>query len=104
MCLSDLERIEDMYPWLNFYMIDVPNVHYHGHVQGYDVYLNENQSNEDWLRTALHEATHAEVDYDDLTNAQEFKTMKAEGFAVAESKRMFNRLFGKYPNTDDIKS
>ena len=52
--MTDLEKIEDKYPWLRFWMIDVPNKHYHGHIVGNDVYLNENQDNIDWLKTALH--------------------------------------------------
>lgn len=42
--MSKLEQIEDRYPELRFWAIDVPNPHYHGHIIGNDVYINRNQS------------------------------------------------------------
>lgn len=91
--MTDLEKVEDMYPWLKFWMIDVPNKHYHGHIEGNDVYLNENQSNEDWLKTALHECVHSEFDYGDLSSKKKYRTLQSEKWAVCESKRMFRALF-----------
>ncbi|WP_407895122.1 hypothetical protein [Lacticaseibacillus sp. N501-2] len=38
--MTDLERIEDMYPELRFWGIEVESIHYHGHIQGRDVYIN----------------------------------------------------------------
>lgn len=93
--MTDLEKIEDKYPWLRFWMIDVPNKHYHGHIVGNDVYLNENQDNIDWLKTALHEVVHSDFDYGDLSNKKEHTTLLAEKWAMCESRRMFKEMFEK---------
>lgn len=90
--MSPLERIEDQYPQLHFYMIDVPSPHYHGHIVGNDVYINENQPELDWLLTALHETVHYRYDDCDLSNRRKLKTMKAEGWAVHKSGKEFNKL------------
>lgn len=79
--LSGLEKIEDEYPELKFWWIDVPNVHYHGHIDGNDVYLNSNQSSLDWLMTALHECSHYEFDNGDLSNPKERRVLDAEKWA-----------------------
>lgn len=91
--MSDLEKIEDMHPELRFYMIDVPNLHYHGHIDGNDVYINENQPELDWLVTALHECVHYEFDYGNLSDGTKFSTKVAERWAMGESKREFKAMF-----------
>lgn len=91
--LSDLEKIEDMYPNLRFWGIEVNNKHYHGDIDGNDVYINLLQPNLDWLKTALHETVHSEYDSCDLSNGNRIKTLRAEKWAVKESNRRFNELF-----------
>lgn len=98
MKLSNLERIEDQYPELRFWLIDVQNPHYHGHIDGHDVYINENQPELDWLVTALHEATHHELDSGDLSNLHSIKTLHAEGEAVRESKKKYKIMFTSNPD------
>lgn len=93
--LSDLEKIEDMYPDLKFYVIDIPNPHYHGHIVGRDVYINENQPELDWLVTMLHEAVHYQFDSGDLSKVSCCRqTLMAEGFARKQSKRELEELIG----------
>lgn len=91
--MSDLEKIEDQHPELRFYMIDVPNLHYHGHIDGKNVYINENQPELDWLKTALHECVHSDFDTGDLSDGTNFITKNAERWAVCESKREYNTMF-----------
>lgn len=93
--MSDLEKIEDRHPELRFYMIDVPNPHYHGHIEGNEVYINESQPELDWLVTALHECVHSEFDYGDLSDGTKFNTKVAERWAMSESKREFTAIFGR---------
>ena len=40
--MTDLEKLEDQYPELRFWSIDVPNPHFHGQIDGQDVYVNAN--------------------------------------------------------------
>ena len=94
--MSDLEIIKDLYPELRFWFIDVPSPHYHGHIEGTDVYINCNQSNDDWIKTSLHEVVHYSYDYCNLSNARSVKTMRSEKWAVCESQRVFRKLFGKH--------
>lgn len=94
--MSDLEIIEDLYPELRFWFIDVPSPHYHGHIEGTDVYINCNQSNDDWIKTSPHEVVHYSYDYCNLSNARSVKTMRSEKWAVCESQRVFRKLFGKH--------
>lgn len=93
--LSDLEKIEDKYPNLRFWGIEVNNKHYHGDIDGNDVYINLLQPNLDWLKTALHETVHSDYDICDLSNGNKIKTLHAEKWAVKESERRFNEMFGK---------
>ena len=79
---------------LRFWFIDVPSPHYHGHIEGTDVYINCNQSNDDWIKTSLHEVVHYSYDYCNLSNARSVKTMRSEKWAVCESQRVFKQLFG----------
>lgn len=93
--LSDLEKIEDMYPDLKFYVIDIPNPHYHGHIVGRDVYINENQPELDWLVTMLHEAVHYQFDCGDLSKVKCCRqTLMAEGFARKQSHKELKQLIG----------
>ena len=91
--MSDLEKIEDQHPELKFYMIDVPNLHYHGHIEGNEVYINENQPQLDWLKTALHECTHSDFDTGDLSDGTQFRTKVAESWAIRESRREYDAMF-----------
>lgn len=91
--MSDLEKIEEQHPELKFYMIDVPNPHYHGHIDGNNVYINENQPELDWLVTALHECIHSDYDYGDLSDGTKFSTKIAERWAIRESRREYNAMF-----------
>lgn len=93
--LSDLEKIEDQHPELKFYMIDVPNLHYHGHIDGNDVYINENQPELDWLITALHECVHSDFDYGNLSDGTNFQVRIAERFARSQAKRELKVMFNK---------
>lgn len=92
--MTDLERIENEYPELTFWGVEVNNPKYHGHVEGDDVYINLLQPNLDWLKTALHETVHYDYDSCNLSNQENRKTMIAEGWARRESERRFRRLFG----------
>ena len=95
MCMSDLERIENKYPELNFWGIEVQSPKYHGHIEGNDVYINLLQPDLDWLKTSLHEAVHYNYDCTDLSNQESRQTMVAEGWARKESKRRYEEMFGK---------
>ena len=90
--MSDLEKIEDQHPELKFYMIGVPNLHYHGHIEGNEVYINENQPQLDWLKTALHECTHSDFDTGDLSDGTQFRTKVAESWAIRESRREYDAM------------
>ncbi|KRM83899.1 hypothetical protein FC35_GL000643 [Limosilactobacillus coleohominis DSM 14060] len=96
--LSDLEKIEDEYPNLVFYGIEVNNPKYHGHIEGNEVYINTLQPDIDWLKTALHETVHYDYDNCNLSNQEQRQTMIAEGWARRESERRYNELFGKEGN------
>lgn len=102
MCMTDLEKIEDKYPQLKFYMIDVPNPHYHGHIMGNEVYLNRNQPELDWLKTALHETIHYDFDYGDLSNTRCcHTTLMAEGFARKQSEKALADLIKEKRSLND---
>lgn len=95
MCMTGLERIEDEYPQLKFWGIEVNDKHYHGHIEGRDVYINLLQPDIDWLKSALHEAVHYDYDGDkDLSDAKLVGTLRAEKWAVEESNRKYRRMFG----------
>lgn len=88
MCMTDLERIEDQHPDLTFWGVEVPNKHYHGHIDGRDVYINLLQPDIDWLKTALHETIHYEFDSGDLSKVSCCRqVLMAEGFARRQSER-----------------
>ena len=74
-------------------MIDVPNLHYHGHIEGNEVYINENQPQLDWLKTALHECTNSDFDTGDLSDGTQFRTKVAESWAIRESRREYDAMF-----------
>lgn len=93
--LSDLEKIEAEYPNLKFYGIEINNPHYHAHIEGNDVYINLLQTDLDKLRSALHETVHSDYDDCNLSNGNKVKTLHAEKWAVMESERRFNEMFGK---------
>jgi len=92
--MTDLERIEDMYPALKFWGIEVNNPHYHGSIVGTDVYINILQDNLDWLKTALHEASHFENDSGNITNTRLITVLRAEGFATRQANKELQILFG----------
>lgn len=92
MCMTDLEKIEDKYPELRFWGIEVNDPHYHGHIEGQDVYINLLQPDIDWLKTALHEATHYDFDYGDLSSTHSRATLLAEGFARRQSEKELKRF------------
>lgn len=50
------------------------------------MYINENQPELDWLKTALHECVHSDFDTGDLSDGTNFITKNAERWAVCESK------------------
>lgn len=79
--MTDLEKLEDQYPELRFWSIDVPNPHFHGAIVGLDVYINENDDDLTKLKTALHEAFHHEMDCGDLSNNRKTIVLKSEGAA-----------------------
>lgn len=88
MCMTDLERIEDKYPELTFWGIEVPNKHYHGNIVGNDVYINLLQPDFDWLETAIHESVHYRFDNGDLSTVKcNRSALLAEGFARRQSER-----------------
>lgn len=90
--MTDLEKIEDKYPELRFYGIEVPNKHYHGHIDGNTVYINLLQPDWDWVLTACHEITHAEYDSGNCSNVRLVNNLRAEKWAVKESHRMYNEM------------
>ena len=92
--MSDLERIMDEYPALQFWGVEVNNPHYHGHIEGTDVYINVLQPDHDWLEAALHEATHYEEDTGDCTNVHDVRVLHAEGWAKKKAKQKYNEMFG----------
>lgn len=93
--MTDLEKIEDMYPELRFWGIEVNDPKYHGSIINNDVYINTLQNDLDWLVTALHEASHYENDVGNFNNRQDKRTMTAEGLAVRESHSKFKAIFGQ---------
>lgn len=96
LCITDLERIEDQYPELTFWGIEVPNCHYHGHVEGSNVYINLLQPDIDWLLTALHETVHYEYDSGDISKVSCCRqALMAEGFARRESEKELRKLIGE---------
>lgn len=90
--MTDLEKIEDKYPELTFYGIEVPNRHYHGHIEGKTVFINLLQPDWDWVITACHEITHTEYDVGDCSNVRLVKNMRAEKWAVKEATKMYNKI------------
>lgn len=74
--MTDLEKLEDQYPELRFWSIDVPNPHFHGLIKGADVYINANDDNLTQLMTALHEVFHHELDCGDLSDIQRVGVIK----------------------------
>ncbi|KRN96821.1 hypothetical protein IV55_GL000685 [Furfurilactobacillus siliginis] len=82
-----------MYPELKFWGVEVNNPSYHGHIEGDDVYINILQDDLDWLKTALHEAAHHENDTGDMSNVHYIATLRAEKWAVMESKQKYKILF-----------
>ncbi|MEE6656964.1 hypothetical protein PS423_09610 [Pediococcus acidilactici] len=93
--LTDLEKIEDMYPELSFWGIEVNHPAYHGSIFGKEVYINTLQDSLDWLITALHEISHYENDCGDFNNLRLRGTLEAEGWAVRESKVRMKAIFDK---------
>ena len=94
--LTDMEKIEDMYPQLRFWMIDVPNPHYHGSIIGKDVYVNSYQTDLDWLLTALHEAIHYETDSGDVTDVKQQAIMQNEGRTRRMAAIQYDQMFGPH--------
>lgn len=92
--MNDLERIEDLHPELKFYYIYVPSNHYHGSIDGNDVYINAYQPSVDWINTALHELAHYENDIGDFSNPKKMETLIAEKWANYEAKKVFKKMFG----------
>ncbi|MCI1985282.1 MAG: hypothetical protein LKJ69_01710 [Lactobacillus sp.] len=92
--MTDLERIEDMYPQLTFYGVEVKSPHYHGHIQGHEVYINTLQPDIDWLETAIHEALHFEFDSGDCSDTRELKIIKNEGWTRRQARLIYTDLFG----------
>lgn len=92
--MSDLEKIEDMYPELRFWKIDVDDARYHGSIAGKDIYINRNQDDLDWLKTALHETSHYENDEGNLSNKKSKDTLIAEKWATYEANDKFKKIFG----------
>lgn len=91
--MNDLERIEDMYPDLRFWGVEVNNPAYHGHIEGKDVYINVLQNDLDWLKTALHEASHYENDTGDLSDVRYMATLRAEKWAMFEAQEKYKTMF-----------
>ncbi|MEK1378416.1 hypothetical protein HCZ00_00800 [Limosilactobacillus fermentum] len=94
--MTDLEKLEDQYPELRFWSIDVPNPHFHGLIKGTDVYINTNDDNLTQLMTALHEVFHHELDCGDLSDIQRVGVIKEEGQAI----RFVTRLVKALSNHD----
>lgn len=96
MCMTELECIEDKYPELTFWGIEVPNKHYHGHIEGNNVYINLLQPDIDWLLTALHESVHHRFDTGDLTATKcNYGALMAEGFARKQSMKELHHLLSE---------
>ncbi len=70
--MTDLEKLEDQYPELRFWSIDVTNPHFHGLIKGTDVYINANDDNLTQLMTALHEVFWSPVNKIDNLNRDFF--------------------------------
>ncbi|WP_019205474.1 hypothetical protein [Limosilactobacillus ingluviei] len=85
--MTDLEKLEDLYPELRFWSIDVPNPHFHGQIDGHDVYVNSNDDDLTQLKTILHEIYHHEVDYGDLSNSKKTVVLREEGYATRFAER-----------------
>ena len=86
--MTDLEKLEDQYPELRFWSIDVPNTHFHGLIKGTDVYINANDDNLTQLMTALHEVFHHEIDCGDLSDIHRVEVIKEEGQAIRVATRL----------------
>lgn len=95
MCeLSDIEKIEAKYPQLKFWGIEVNNPHFHAKIVGTDVYVNLLQPDIEKLKAMLHETVHYDFDACNLSSGNKMKTLYAEKWAVKESERRFNEIFG----------
>ena len=90
--MTNLEKIEDQYPELVFYGIEIPNKHYHGHIEGKTVYINLLQPDWDWVLTACHEIAHSENDTDNCSDVRLVKNMRAEKWAVKEATKMYKKI------------
>ena len=92
--MTDLECIEDIYPELRFWGIEVESAHYHGHIQGRDVYINTLQPDIDWLKTAIHEGIHFETDEGDCSDTRSFIQLRNEGWVARLTRKRLAELFG----------
>lgn len=92
--MTKLEIIMDLYPELKFYFIEVNNTHYHGDIDGNCIFINVLQPDYDWLRTALHEATHHENDIGECTDTKNIKVLRSEKWAMREASVKYRTLFG----------
>ena len=94
--MTDLEKIEDKYPQLKFWGIEVNNKHYPGHIEGTDVYNNLLQPDIDWLKSSLHETVQYDFDCEkDLSNNRNISVRRSEKWAVKESEREYEKMFGR---------
>ena len=66
----------------------VASPHYHGRIEGTDVYINANDDNLTQLITALHEVFHHELDCGDLSDIHRVGVIKEEGQAIRFATRL----------------
>lgn len=92
--MTDIEKIVDKYPELEFYFIEVPNPAYNGEINGNCVYINELQPDIVKLQAMLHEASHFENDCSNLSDSKQKATLQAEKWANREAIMNYKIMFG----------
>lgn len=92
--MSPLEKIENDYKQYAFHIEYFPDSLWclHGYVDDGEIYINKNDPEEIQAKTALHEIIHIEVDLNNsLLNLNDYRTIRAEGFANRISERDVKR-------------
>lgn len=91
--MTPLEKIEDDHKNLIFHFVQVPFIHYRGHIDGNNIYINKDDSMEIQCITALHEINHFEYDRGDLTQSNISTMLRAEKFARKHAQLDFYKMY-----------
>lgn len=95
---TKFEIIEDQWPQLKFYSIEVPSPYFFGSIHGTEVCINSLQPEIVQLKTMIHEAIHYEYDAGTsqckLVSMYQLATLEAEGRAHRKTPVIYDQLFG----------